>query len=94
MGCTDVRSRLLKPLVDSCVEVFLATSSTLLPTPSKSHYTFNFRDVVKVMQVCAGIVDSRNIKAYILASLPLSCAASTLGELVLCMYVDAVVAGT
>lgn len=47
----DVRSRLLRPLVDSCVEVYTAASGALLPTPSRSHYTFNFRDVVKVMQV-------------------------------------------
>jgi hypothetical protein len=47
----DVRSKLLRPLADSCVEVYTAASAALLPTPSRSHYTFNFRDVVKVMQV-------------------------------------------
>jgi hypothetical protein len=59
----DVRSRLLRPLADSCVEVYSAASVALLPTPSRSHYTFNFRDVVKVMQVCEQEVLPHCLKA-------------------------------
>lgn len=55
----DVHSRLLKPLVDSCIEVYTAASDALLPTPSRSHYTFSFRDVVRVMQVLTAISCSR-----------------------------------
>jgi dynein heavy chain len=40
-----------KPIVDATIEVFLRMSQELLPTPTKSHYTFNLRDVSKVFQV-------------------------------------------
>ena len=36
------------PMVDSTVEVFQRISQELLPTPAKSHYTFNLRDLSKV----------------------------------------------
>ncbi|KAF8058456.1 DNAH6 [Scenedesmus sp. PABB004] len=41
----DVRSRLLRPLVEATVELYGAASAALLPTPSRSHYLFSFRDV-------------------------------------------------
>ena len=41
---------LLKPMVDSTIEIYNRISSELLPTPTKSHYTFNLRDVSKVFQ--------------------------------------------
>jgi dynein heavy chain, axonemal len=37
-------------IVDSCIEVYKVTSAQLLPTPAKSHYTFNLRDLSKVFQ--------------------------------------------
>ena len=40
----------VKPVVDSSVEVYRRISDELLPTPAKSHYTFNLRDLSKVMQ--------------------------------------------
>ncbi|KAA6324405.1 MAG: putative dynein heavy chain [Streblomastix strix] len=35
---------LAQPLVDAAAEIYQETCSTFLPTPSKSHYTFNLRD--------------------------------------------------
>ncbi|KAA6353511.1 MAG: hypothetical protein EZS28_050962, partial [Streblomastix strix] len=35
---------LAQPVVDATVEIYQETYSTFLPTPSKSHYTFNLRD--------------------------------------------------
>ena len=45
---------MLKPLVDSTIEVYVRIAADLLPTPAKAHYTFNLRDVSKVFQVCVG----------------------------------------
>lgn len=38
-----------KPLVAATVEGYARVAQELLPTPAKSHYTFNFRDVAKVV---------------------------------------------
>jgi len=43
-------SSLVQPIVLSTVQLFLQLSAELLPTPAKSHYTFNLRDVSKVFQ--------------------------------------------
>ena len=37
-------------LVESTIEVYNTIATELLPTPSKSHYTFNLRDLSKVFQ--------------------------------------------
>lgn len=37
-----------------CLKIFEYVKSQLLPTPSKSHYTFNLRDIWKVVQgICS-----------------------------------------
>lgn len=37
-------------LVDATIRVYSTITSALLPTPAKSHYTFNLRDLSKVFQ--------------------------------------------
>eukprot|EP00002_Diphylleia_rotans_P006932 TRINITY_DN1638_c0_g1_i1.p1 TRINITY_DN1638_c0_g1~~TRINITY_DN1638_c0_g1_i1.p1 ORF type:complete len:4126 (-),score=976.49 TRINITY_DN1638_c0_g1_i1:597-12974(-) len=39
-----------QPMVDATIEVYNTITRELLPTPSKSHYTFNMRDLSKVFQ--------------------------------------------
>ena len=38
------------PIVSSTIEVYSRISAELLPTPARSHYTFNLRDVSKLFQ--------------------------------------------
>lgn len=45
----DIRP-LNEPLVDTTIQVYSTITSQLLPTPAKSHYTFNLRDLSKVFQ--------------------------------------------
>ena len=37
-------------IVDSTINIYEMITSQLLPTPNKSHYTFNLRDLSKVFQ--------------------------------------------
>lgn len=46
----DLRA-LCTPIVACAVEAYNRVSAELLPTPAKSHYTFNLRDLCKVAQV-------------------------------------------
>ncbi|KAL8212346.1 UNVERIFIED_CONTAM: Dynein heavy chain 1, axonemal [Gekko kuhli] len=48
-GCLAVE-HLNEPLVDATIRVYSTVTSQLLPTPAKSHYTFNLRDLSKVFQ--------------------------------------------
>ena len=38
-------------VVAGTLDVYQKVISSLLPTPTKSHYTFNLRDISRVMQV-------------------------------------------
>jgi len=42
--------RLATPLVGATIDAYKESIASLLPTPSKSHYTFNLRDVARVVQ--------------------------------------------
>lgn len=44
-------ARLSKTVVAATLEMYDRAQAELLPTPTKSHYTFNLRDVSKVFQV-------------------------------------------
>lgn len=48
-------SKLGKSLVAATLDVYEQVQTQLLPTPTKSHYTFNLRDVSKVFQVCSSL---------------------------------------
>lgn len=37
-------------VVEATLDVYKKVMSSLLPTPTKSHYTFNLRDISRVMQ--------------------------------------------
>ena len=41
---------MVENIVSTVVNVFNKVRVELLPTPSKSHYTFNLRDIWKVVQ--------------------------------------------
>ena len=49
-GFSPEFGRMGKPMVESTIEIFNRISQELLPTPAKSHYTFNLRDISKVFQ--------------------------------------------
>lgn len=46
----DAVKDLNEPLIDATISVYTTITSQLLPTPAKSHYTFNLRDLSKVFQ--------------------------------------------
>jgi dynein heavy chain len=42
-------------IIDAVLKVYETVRDELLPTPSKSHYTFNLRDIWRVFQgLCSG----------------------------------------
>ena len=48
-------------IVEITLQVYSKARKTLLPTPAKSHYTFNLRDVSRVIQGCLMIVPSASL---------------------------------
>lgn len=42
-------------LVSATLEVYGKVAREMLPTPSRPHYTFNLRDISKVVQVRSGV---------------------------------------
>jgi dynein heavy chain len=46
---TSVR-QCTEPIVAAAVEIYGRMSTDLLPTPAKSHYVFNLRDLSKCIQ--------------------------------------------
>jgi dynein heavy chain len=46
----EVIRDLSSKLVDTCISVYKTICEQLLPTPAKSHYTFNLRDLSKTFQ--------------------------------------------
>lgn len=47
-GFTDLVKRQTEAITSSTIEIYTKIVETLLPIPSKFHYTFNLRDVSKV----------------------------------------------
>ena len=43
-------SALYKPIVAATIDIYGTIAAELLPTPAKSHYTYNLRDISKVVQ--------------------------------------------
>jgi dynein heavy chain len=51
-----------RPIIDASLDLYYKTISDFLPTPSKCHYTFNLRDLSKVVQgiLMVALPDLRN----------------------------------
>lgn len=49
-SATKSLEKFAPPLVKTTVEVYSKITKELLPTPKKSHYTFNLRDISKIFQ--------------------------------------------
>ena len=50
MNSLILSQELRDSVVEGTLDVYQKVISSLLPTPTKSHYTFNLRDISRVMQ--------------------------------------------
>lgn len=50
-----------EPIIKASVDIYLKTIKDFLPTPTKCHYTFNLRDLSKVIQGML-MIDLENIE--------------------------------
>jgi dynein heavy chain len=46
--CEETIKDLVPTLIESVLDIYYQVKMDLLPTPSKSHYTFNMRDIYRV----------------------------------------------
>ena len=60
--CTDA-------IVGAAVEIYSRMSTDLLPTPAKSHYVFNLRDLSKCVQGMCDSVINIGLRGYFQALL-------------------------
>ena len=49
-GLSPATAQFCDKLTRTCIDVYNTITTQLLPTPAKSHYTFNLRDLSKVFQ--------------------------------------------
>ena len=61
-GCDGGVDKMTDDIVNASIQVFATIAEDLLPTPSKSHYTFNLRDLAKVFQGML-MVEKKNINS-------------------------------
>ena len=55
-----------EPIIKASVDIYLKTINDFLPTPTKCHYTFNLRDLSKVVQGMLMIdLENLNNKEYL-----------------------------
>ena len=62
-------------LITSSIDVYKTVCESLLPTPSKSHYTFNLRDLSKVFQGMLMMESKKiDVRSTVLLCCSLACA--------------------
>ena len=67
-GFSEAHAAIALQLVDASVELYQTITKELRPTPSKSHYTFNLRDLAKVVQGMLQIVPGHYTAASLLCA--------------------------
>ena len=61
-------------LVETCIATYNTVRTQLLPTPAKCHYTFNLRDLSKVVQgILMGCPEKITVSKYFCDNVIVSC---------------------